>query len=109
MSGEIFPLVSAEVQCLSTFFFPLTISGNSAQKVCTQAAALSNLHMQVQAKSQHLWNQGFSDANKLELDWFYQLWSSMHSTPHPEVRMAQKAVNQLVLSCKCVVLEQTVA
>ena len=85
------------------------MSSNSAQKVCTQGAALSNLHMQVQAKSQHLWNQGFSDANKLALDCFYQLWGSMHSTPHPEVRMAQKAVNQLVLSCKCVVLAQTVA
>lgn len=70
---------------------------------------LSNLHMQVQGKAQHLCSQGFSDANRLALDWFYQLWGSMHSTPHPEVRMAQKAVNQLVLSCKCVVLAQTVA
>lgn len=57
------------------------------------------------------WNQlfFFSDTNKPALDWFYQLWGSVHSTPHPEVRMAQKAVNQLVLSCKCVVVAQTVA
>lgn len=73
-------------------------------------AVLSNLHcLQVQAKPQHAWNQGFSDANNLTLDWFYQLWGSMHSTPHPEVRMVQKAVNQLVLSCKCVVVAQNVA
>lgn len=98
-----------EKTSLSLCKFFHSVSSKSAQEVRTQGAVLSNLHMQVQGKSQHLWNRSFSDANKLALDWFYQLWGSMHSTPHPEVRMAQKAVNRLVLSCKCVVLAQTVA
>lgn len=115
-----FPLVLGHTEPLCKFFHsqhPKPPKKQNKQqtkkpqptKLCAPGAALSNLHMQVQGKSQHLWSRGFSDANGLALDWFYQLWGSMHSTPHPEARMAQKAVNQLVLSCKCVVLAQTVA